>query len=107
MRDRRSLIIGGACLIAAPAIVKAEWIMPVRTVRWAASPITGVDIPWYREGETLVGYHKQYKLVRAKFENDGVEGFSFYPGIPPEDLPYYYHHETYKDTTKRRELLDG
>ncbi len=28
--DRRSLIIGGAALIAAPAIVRFEWIMPVK-----------------------------------------------------------------------------
>ena len=32
MMDRRSLIIGGACLIAAPAIVKFEWLMPVKKV---------------------------------------------------------------------------
>ena len=31
--DRRKLILGGACLIAAPAIVRYEWIMPVKSKR--------------------------------------------------------------------------
>ncbi len=30
--DRRSLILGGACLIAAPAIVRYEWLMPVKVI---------------------------------------------------------------------------
>ena len=51
--DRRKLILGGACLIAAPAIVRYEWLMPVKKVfdpgwvRWE---------PWYNEDmdETLI-----------------------------------------------------
>ena len=45
--DRRSLIIGGACLIAAPTIVRAEWIMPVKLFR--------PDGIWVHEYENVLG----------------------------------------------------
>ena len=103
--NRRKLILGGACLIAAPAIVKAEWIMPVSTVRWATSPFTGKPIRWYRDGKTWVGYYKHYKIVREIWGSG--EGFSFHPGIPEEDITKYYHVSGYTATLLRREILDG
>jgi len=42
--NRRKLIITGACLIAAPAIVRAEWLMSVKVIEpvgvWAPVPLT-------------------------------------------------------------------
>ncbi len=36
--NRRELITTGLCLIAAPAIVRAEWIMPVKVIKPAYEP---------------------------------------------------------------------
>ncbi len=102
MMNRRRFLSASALLIAAPAIVKAEWIMPEE--RWATSPFTGKPIRWYRDGKTWIGYYKHYKIVR---EMDSGEGFCFHPGIPDEDIPQYYHESCYTDTLPRREILDG
>ncbi len=56
--DRRSLIIGGACLIAAPAIVRYSSLMPVKLFR--------PDGIWVYEYENVLGLNgnKQNLLKR-------------------------------------------
>ena len=46
---RRGLITGLASLVAAPVIMRAEWLMPIKT--WAPKTVTDFDL--FRFGPTL------------------------------------------------------
>ncbi len=49
--NRRKLIIGGACLIAAPAIVRYEWLMPVKVI----VPVKPYWVKWREDQLAIQG----------------------------------------------------
>jgi len=58
MKNRRELITTGLCLIAAPAIVRAEWIMSVKVLR--------PDGIWVHEYEAVMGLAGKYEQKLLK-----------------------------------------
>lgn len=72
--DRRSFLKGAAALFAAPAIVKAEILMPVKQPIWTPDQMTMahwgsldpiVDITDQVEEATIRKYHGGLKLFRS------------------------------------------
>ena len=51
---RRSLFRGAAALLAAPAIVRVESLMPVKA--WATKPQLGIPVMWDTVSEALYFY---------------------------------------------------
>lgn len=62
--SRRRFLIGGAALVAAPAIVSASSLMPVRPVFELARPLGGVVTPFNSISATALRYWEQ-KILRA------------------------------------------
>ncbi len=65
--DRRSLIVGGAALIAAPAIVRYEWIMPVKVHRhlppMSEWPQVYVPLQYMREHAHILNMTLQHETM--------------------------------------------
>ena len=69
--DRRKLIIGGAALIAAPAIVRYEWLMPVKVI----VPVKPYWVKWREDqlairGEPLDAETELRELFRSEVRKE-------------------------------------
>lgn len=64
---RRSFLLGLGAALAAPAIVRFESLMPVRTVLW--TPQDGHYWQWYRDGVPIPGATGETYQVCAEDRN--------------------------------------